>query len=122
MIRNDPDDDDYGPPEYGVRSSDIGSFIPEGSYRPLPIVWCAGAWLIQIFVLPWVWILTLRAPPTVGALCAGLISFWIAHWTWRRGMARSSWAWQIATAALMVINLAAIVMLIFTERAEASIA
>ena len=35
----------------GVRSTDIGSFLPEATYRAVPIVWFVSAMMVQFFAL-----------------------------------------------------------------------
>ncbi|WP_444609168.1 hypothetical protein [Blastomonas fulva] len=37
--------------DIGVRSTDIGSFLPEATYRAVPIVWFVSALMVQFFAL-----------------------------------------------------------------------
>lgn len=104
-MRDEKDfDGDYGPPEYGVRSSDIGSFLPEGTYRAVPIVWFAAAWFLQSIVLLTVFFVLLEKHPVFTVLAAGLISYGIGVWTFRRGMAQAGRGWQIFTAIALAFN------------------
>lgn len=102
------DDRDYGEPwepeEFGVRSSAIGSFVPEGTYRPVPIVWLAGAGFLQIFALIFLFVLLFGRPPFYTLAATGLISFSIGRWTFRRGMAQAGRGWRVFTVAVLVLN------------------
>ncbi|KPL68557.1 hypothetical protein SZ64_10840 [Erythrobacter sp. SG61-1L] len=97
-------EEDYGPPEYGVRSSDIGSFLPEGTYRPLPIVWFAAAWLLQIFALPVMFFSLLTTHPAINIIACGLLTYAIGRWTFRRGMAGAGNGWRIFTVLALGFN------------------
>ncbi|KPF75914.1 hypothetical protein IP68_05185 [Blastomonas sp. AAP25] len=37
--------------DIGFRSTDIGSFLPEATYRAVPIVWFVSALMVQFFAL-----------------------------------------------------------------------
>ena len=101
---SDDEQKDYGPPEYGVRSSNIGSFIPEGTYRPVPIVWLAGAGFLQIPALMILFLVFSASPPIFTVLSAGLVSLAIGRWTFRRGMAQASSGWRIFTMVVLGAN------------------
>ena len=78
--------------------------MPEGSYRPVPIVWLAGAGFLQVFVLIFLFFLLFARPPVYTCAAAGLASFWIGHWTYRRGMAQAGWGWRWLTVTVLLVN------------------
>jgi len=96
----------------GVRSTDIGSFLPEATYRAVPIMWFVSAMMVQFFSLAF-----LLSLPVVGiaiVALAAVVSWIVRYWTFRRGMARASRAWKIATDVAVLLNwgwLSAIAML-----------
>ena len=97
--------EDYGPPvDFGVRSSDLGSFIPEGSYRPVPIVWLTAAWVVHSFVLIALFALLFSKPAIYTLLTTGIVTIWVTRWTFARGMAEAAGGWKVATVVLLVIN------------------
>lgn len=98
------DEEDYGPPEYGVRSSDIGSFLPEGTYRPVPIVWFAAAWFLQSIVLLVVFFSLLNNHPAINIIACGLVTIAIGRWTFRRGMADAGSGWRLLTILALAFN------------------
>lgn len=78
--------------------------IPDASYRPLPIVWFATVVLIQIFVVPLLFVAFLDDS---GAFTARNGMFFLAFlvlesgllgwWTWERGMEAAPKGWKVAT-------------------------
>lgn len=96
----------------GVRSTDIGSFLPEATYRPVPIVWFVSAMMVQFFALAF-----LVSLPVTGMAIVALstvVSVLVRYWTFRRGMARASRAWKVAIDIGLLLNwgwLSAIAML-----------
>lgn len=97
--------EEFRPPENtGVRSSNIGSFMPEGTYRPVPIVWFAGAEFVQIWALFFVFLFLSGSPPIFTLLLSGLITLAIGRWTFRRGMAQAATGWQIFTLTALALN------------------
>lgn len=74
------------------------------SYRPIPIVWFAGALLLQAIAQPVVFGIVrnmMGLPPLVVVACALLASGLIWHFAMERGMAGASFAWRAATAAML---------------------
>ena len=86
----------------GVRSTDIGSFLPEATYRPVPIVWFLSAMMVQFFALAFL----LSLPVTGMAIVAlsTVVSVIVRYWTFRRGMARASRGWKAATDIGLLLN------------------
>lgn len=98
-------DEDYGPPvDFGVRSSDLGSFMPEGTYRPVPIVWLTAAWVVHSFSLMILFFVLINKPAIYTLLTTAIVTYWVTSWTYRRGMAKAGRGWMIATAVLLAIN------------------
>lgn len=86
----------------GVRSTDIGSFLPEATYRPVPIVWFVSAMMVQFFALAF-----LLSLPVTGMTIVALstvVSVLVRYWTFRRGLARGSRAWKVATDVGLLLN------------------
>jgi hypothetical protein len=99
------DEDDYGPPvDFGVRSSDMGSFIPEGTYRPIPIVWLTAAWVVHSFSLAALYLVLINKAGIFTLLTTAIITFWVTRWTFGRGMAEAGTGWKVATVVLLTIN------------------
>lgn len=95
-VPRSPDDD------IGVRSTNIGSFLPEATYRAVPIVWFVSAIMTQFFALAF-----LLSLPLIGIAIVALsavVSVFVRTWTFRRGMARASRGWKIATDVGLLLN------------------
>jgi hypothetical protein len=82
----------------------MDELFPDGEYRPIPIVWAAGAFVIQALALFVTFFALYAFDPLYTAAAAGLISILIGRWTWRRGMSRAPWGWKGATLAVLVAN------------------
>lgn len=80
------------------------SIIPDASYRPVPIVWFAAAFLIQMAVLIVLFLVLLSRPGWITILMASLASLAIAAWTWERGMKDAGTGWRVATVMMLVIQ------------------
>lgn len=88
--------------DIGVRSTDIGNFLPEATYRAVPIVWFVSALMVQFFALAF-----LLSLPVIGVAIVALstvVSVMVRYWTFRRGMSRASRAWKIATDVSLLLN------------------
>ncbi|MCP5397025.1 MAG: hypothetical protein H6918_09915 [Sphingomonadaceae bacterium] len=109
--RDVPDDGDYGAPiESGVTTHNMGSFMPEGAYRPVPIVWLGGAWFVQVAVLMVLFFLLLGKAAWFTIAAAGLATYGIHHWTWARGMKDAGTGWKVLTVLALGFNLALVVL------------
>lgn len=87
--------------------------MPDGAYRPVPIVWFAGALFLQILVQPLIALVVigmLEFPAWVNLVFAFLATGMIAQMTWSRGMGRASPAWQFCTGAMLVGSLGLIAL------------
>lgn len=110
-------DDDYGPAiDTGIRSSDIGSFMPEGTYRPVPIVWVASAFILQGFCLTILFLALLNKAAifTVGG--SAILSLYFGHRAFARGLAEAARGWQIFLIGLLSFNWLLVSFASFTSR------
>ena len=98
--------DDRFPDEVdnGVRSSDLGSSFPEGTYRPVPIVWFAAAYIGQSFLLIALFSFLINQPGIVLIATSAIVTVWIGRMTFRRGMAQAASGWRIATIIMLLLN------------------
>ncbi len=80
--------------------------IPDAAYRPIPIAWFAAAFLIQMVTLLCLFVILSGQPGWVTISLSTLVTVVLARWTWDRGMREAGTGWQIATAAVLAIQLA----------------
>jgi len=98
-------DDDYiGPAEHVVEYSEMGTFMPVGRYRPIPIVWFAGAWVVQVLALVILFLLLMNKAALFTIAATAWSSLGIGKWTFGRGMSGASTAWKAATVAALLFN------------------
>lgn len=75
--------------------------VPDTAYRPIPIVWFTGAFVIQMVVVFAIFVLflSLHGAITIGlsAMATGVIG----AWTWDRGMKHAGAGWQVATLFIL---------------------
>lgn len=74
------------------------------AYRPKPIVWFAGALILQVIAMPAVFLLSavgLGFPPLVTVGLALLVSGLIWHLAMERGLRSASLAWRCATGVML---------------------
>ena len=80
-------------------------YIPDAKYRPIPIAWFAAAFLIQMVVL-WVLFIALSAQSGwITVVFSALATGALGMWTWDRGMKDAGTGWQVATIAMMTVQL-----------------
>lgn len=82
----------------------MDELFPDGEYRPIPIVWAAGAFVIQAASLFATFFALYGLAPIYTALAAAAISLLIARWTWRRGMQAASRRWKAAVVTVLALN------------------
>lgn len=78
--------------------------IPDAAYRPIPIAWFAGAFLLQMIVLFGLFIALAGSSGWITIALCTLATFGLAGWTWERGMKDAGPAWQIATGLMMAVQ------------------
>ena len=75
--------------------------IPDGAYRPIPIVWFTGALVAQV-MLGGILSAALRGQSGwLSIIVTGLTTGIIGAWTWHRGMKKAGLGWQIATILML---------------------
>jgi len=82
------------------------SILPDAAYRPVPIAWFAAAFLAQMGVLTILFVGLIDRPGWVTIGLCTLVTAGLAQWTWERGMNTAGRGWQIATAVMLVAQLA----------------
>lgn len=78
-------------------------YLPDASYRPIPIAWFAGALVMQIIAMPFIFIVTVGYGLLLVIGTSALISMAIGLLSWRRGIGIASPAWQIGTVAMLLV-------------------
>lgn len=98
-------DDDYGEPiDTGIRSSSIGSFMPEGTYRPIPIVWFVAAWVVHNIAM-WILVALLAGRhPFFVISTTVMASAWVLNRTFEAGMKDAATGWKIALVIALLLN------------------
>lgn len=79
-------------------------YVSDTAYRPIPIVWFAGALILQVILqsaLYFVFAVVFGASPFVTIAAALLGSALIWHLAMRRGMASASFTWRCATLVML---------------------
>ena len=78
--------------------------MPDTSYRPIPIVWFTGAFVIQTVVVFTLFFVLLGQHGAVTIALAALVTGAIGAWTWDRGMKHAGSGWKIATLVVLAAN------------------
>jgi len=77
--------------------------IPDGKYRPVPIVWFTGALFVQIFFTSFASLALSSMSGWFVIILAAAASVTIGVWTWRRGMNVAGSGWKIATVIMLAV-------------------
>lgn len=80
-------------------------YASDAAYRPIPIAWFAGALIFQVLAQPAIVFLfwgLLGLPRLIVVGIAMLVTGFIWHHAWERGMHGASRAWQGATALMLI--------------------
>jgi len=80
--------------------------VPDTAYRPIPIVWFTGAMIVQLVALTAVSVVLSGVTGWLTIALGALASGAIFMWTWDRGMKGAGTAWKVATAMMMVAQVA----------------
>lgn len=81
------------------------SIIPDAAYRPVPIAWFTAAFLLQMVMLTFLFIVLLAKPAWVTIILASAATGVLGAWTWDRGMKAAGTGWQVATAVMLALQL-----------------
>ena len=112
----DPQEDDYGDIMAGDRRIARPDTAlpdwhnPDASYRPIPIAWFAGAFLLQLVVLFAIFMIFIGKHGAFTIGLSALATGAIGKWTWDRGMSDAGNGWKIATAVMLLVQLAFIAL------------
>ena len=79
--------------------------VPDTSYRPIPIVWFTGAFLIHLTVSLAILVALGRFGAWFTVPAAALAAGLLGAWTWERGMRSAATGWKIATALILLFNI-----------------
>ncbi|WP_324262396.1 hypothetical protein U4960_04565 [Altererythrobacter sp. H2] len=101
---------------FGITTNSAGTWLPEASYRPVPIVWFAAAWFMQMFMLAVLYLLLASEAAILTAGATALSSWLIGRWTWARGMAQAGRGWRAVTIGALAFAWAWTALLAFASR------
>ncbi len=79
--------------------------MPDGAYRPVPIVWFAGALLLQMVALFTLFVALVGQPGWVTVVSAAFVTGMLGMWTWERGIGSASPGWRIALVMVLATQL-----------------
>ena len=79
--------------------------MPDAAYRPIPIVWFAAAFLLQMVVLFGLFIMLANQNGWITILLSAMATGAIGAWTWDRGMKSAGNGWKMATIAVLILQL-----------------
>ena len=79
--------------------------VPDTSYRPIPIVWFTGAFLIHLAICLAILVALGGFGPWLTVPLAALAAGTTGAWTWERGMRGAGSGWKIATVLFLVFNI-----------------
>ena len=85
-------------------------YISDAKYRPIPIAWFAAAVLIQTVLISFFWYVLSSQAGWLTVVFASLATGAVFQWSWARGIGKAGRGWHIATAVVMVLQLALIIM------------
>ena len=95
---------DIAEPPVGVRSMPIGSFMPEGAYRPMPLTWLVAAWVVHNLAMVLLVSLLAGRPLFFTISTTSIASLWIGHKTFAAGMAKASTGWKVTLVLALLFN------------------
>ena len=76
--------------------------IPDGSYRPVPIVWFTGALFAQIFLTGFLFLVLVGKSGGLTIAITAMSTAAIGAWTWQRGMGNAGIGWRVATVLMLL--------------------
>jgi hypothetical protein len=98
----------------GIHAWPIGSFMPMGFYRPVPIVRFTGLIVLQS-AIDVALVAVLAGFPGVVTLGAGtVVALVLLRRAWRRWLATASHGWKVATVVALGLNLALVALASFS--------
>jgi len=76
--------------------------VPDTAYRPIPIVWFTGAFVIQMVVVFAIFVVFLSQHGSITIGLSALATGTIGAWTWDRGMKDAGVGWRVATLLVLI--------------------
>ena len=104
FYRELPDRPFAPPTEAGIHSSPIGSFMPVGTYRPIPIVRFAGTVVMQILALLALFTVLYSKAGVFTIATTALVSLALGKRAWGRDAAEMPTGWKTATIGVLALN------------------
>lgn len=87
-----------------VQPSALGSFMPEVTYRPVPIAWFLAAWVVHSFSLAILALILSSRPAFYTLATTFLVTIMVVRWTFARGMQQAGVGWRAATVIALALN------------------
>lgn len=107
-MRDEDDEADIMAGERRIARADSAlpdSIIPDAAYRPVPIAWFTAAFLLQMVMLTFLFIVLLAKPAWVTIMLSAAATGVLGAWTWERGMKAAGKGWRLATATMLILQL-----------------
>nr|WP_298927795.1 hypothetical protein [uncultured Erythrobacter sp.] len=79
--------------------------VPDTAYRPIPIVWFTGAFMVQLVAITVFLFAFSSQEPWLTIAASALATGAIGKWTWDRGMALAGLGWRTATVFMLLFNM-----------------
>lgn len=79
--------------------------MPDAAYRPVPIAWFTAAFLLQMVLLTFLFIVLLAKPAWITIMLSAAATGVLGAWTWDRGMKAAGTGWRLATATMLALQL-----------------
>ena len=105
--RPDPDEEDIMAGDRRISRPDSRMpdwYIPDASYRPIPIAWFTAAVLIQAVAMFAIFMLLSTKNGWLTIALTGLTSTAIYFWSMDRGLKEAASGWRIALAIVLVLQ------------------
>lgn len=105
LFRVEPDRPTAPPPDIGIHSWPIGSYMPMGFYRPVPIVRFTATIVFQSLANLVLHALLYELPGVVTVGTCVLVALVLARRAFARWLGQASAGWKVATLATLALNL-----------------
>ncbi|MEL6877633.1 MAG: hypothetical protein AAGL68_05985 [Pseudomonadota bacterium] len=105
--RPDPDKEDIMAGDRRISRPDSRMpdwYIPDASYRPIPIAWFTAAVLIQSVAMFAIFTLLFKKSGWLTIGLAGLASIALYLWSMDRGLKEASMGWKMALAIVLALQ------------------
>lgn len=89
--------------------------MPDTSYRPVPIVWFTGAFLLHFVISSAIMMILLNQAAWLPIGLTALAGGAVLKWTWYRGMSGAAMGWRVATIMMLAVNLLYVIAVVFSS-------